>query len=251
MKTRVLKIWLIVSLGWLFSACQAASTATPAPTPVASSTPAATVTPRPGLKEGKFFLKEPVYNLAYEVLVQGQGDTAVLLLNMGDNDSTAWEPLIKALANNGFTTVNFRYGVTTQAEDVKQQLDQVWQHLTEVGHYRRIVCMGGSLGASACLLAADKPEMIGLVYLAGGAYLPQAGGTDLAALKYPKFFATGELDACCAADTQRVYEQMAEPKMLKVYPQTYEHALDLFASEHGPELIETLVKFVKELPATP
>lgn len=243
------KTLLFVSLLWLLVACQSASTPTPSPTPPASPTPAATPTPRPGLPEGKFFLKQPVYNLAYEVSVRGQGDTAVLLLNMGDNKSTFWEPLIKALTDNGYTTVNFRYGVTTTAEDIKSQIDQVWQHLTEVGHYRRVVCLGGSLGATSCLLAANRPEMIGLVYLAGGDYSPEVGGADLSALKYPKFFVTGELDTCCAAGTQHAYEQAAEPKTLKVYPQAHEHALELFESEHGSELIQTLVKFVKDLPA--
>jgi hypothetical protein len=247
MKLLVPKTLLLIILLSL-AACQSASTPTPSPTSTASPTPPATPTAQPGLKEGKFVLKEPTNNLVYEVSVRGQGDTAVLLLNMGDNDSTAWEPLIKALADNGFTTVNFRYSFTTTPEDIKGQIDQVWQHLTEVGHYRRIVCMGGSLGASSCLLAANKPEMIGLAYLAGGNYVPEADGVDLSTLTYPKFFVTGELDSCCAAGTQHVYEQVAEPKTLKVYPQTYEHALHLFESEHGPELIEALVQFVKDLP---
>jgi hypothetical protein len=245
-KDHDLKVLLVVGLLWLLAACQSASTPTPPPMPTAGPTSAVTPTVQPGLPEGKFLLKEPVYNLAYEVVVRGQGDTAVLLLNMGDNDSTAWEPLVKALADNDFTTVNFRYGMTTTAEDIKVQIDQVWQHLTEVGGYRRIVCMGGSLGADACLLAQAKPEFSGLVYLAGG------GNDDapaLSAAKYPKLFVTGELDACCAASTQHAYEQAAEPKTLKVFPKADEHALDLFESEHGPELIEMLVKFVQDLPA--
>ena len=245
----MLLLLLIASLalaGCNVSAPVVAPTPTPSPTatvpPTAAPMPTATPQPTatPGLPPGDFFLIDPGSKLAFKATLRGQGDLVVVMANQGKNDTYSWDDLARQLVEQGFVAVNFTYTVPDMGI-ASTELDQVIDHLVQNGNYQRIVCIGGSMGGTACGTVARRSEIVGLALLAGG------DAPDLSKVTYPKLFVTGEHDTCCAGFMKTAYDKAAEPKTLKIFPDTGAHAVDLFSSEYGDELVEMLVDFVQKL----
>jgi hypothetical protein len=215
-------------------------TATAQPTATSVPTPLPQPTATPGLPSGDFFLIDPGSNLAFKSTIRGQGDLVVVMANQGNNDTYQWDALARRLAEKGFVAVNFTYTVP-DIGIASTELDQVINHLVQKGKYHHIVCIGGSMGGTACGTVAQRPEIVGMALLAGG------DSPDLSKVKYPKLFVTGENDTCCAGFMQTAYDEAAAPKSLKIFPGTSAHAVDLFSSEYGDELTNLLVDFVQKI----
>jgi hypothetical protein len=240
----------LILMTFLAGACNPATqvppTVTLAPTepPTATtipftSTPAFTATP--GLVEGDFVLEstlgKPIAGTIY-----GSGETVVVLANQGSNDRYRWDPLVEALVANGFTVVTFVYSYSTENFGVaSSDLGILMDYLVQKGRYRRFVCIGGSLGTIACATKKNRPEVVGIVLMAG------PSGVDLSEATFPKLFITGETDACCALATKAAYNRADEPKTFITYP-TGAHAVTLFGTVYAEEITGEIVTFVKGLP---
>jgi hypothetical protein len=248
-------LWLcLLASFFLLMVASCASTANPAAEPTSTPQPTATTRPTatpqvtlapqptatPGLPPGDFYLTDPGTNLAFKGTLRGQGDLVVVMANQGNNDTYRWNALAKNLVEQGFVAVNFTYTVSDMGI-AATELDQVLDYLTQKGNYQHIVCIGGSMGGTACGTAAHRAELAGIALLAGG------DAPDLSDVKYPKLFVTGEYDSCCAGFMQTAYNQAAEPKELKIFPGTGAHAVDLFNSEYSDELLNLLVSFVQKV----
>jgi hypothetical protein len=229
----------------MVAACTTA--ALPVRAPTASAVPTLTLAPQPtatalpptaGLPEGDFIVK--YMNLTVKATLHGQGDLVVVMANQGSNNTYLWEPLAKKLVEKGFVAVNFTYAIADMGS-APTELDLVLDYLVQKGKYRRIVCIGGSMGGTACGRESRRAEIVGMALLAGG------DAPDLSDAKYPKLFVAGEYDSCCVGFMQTSYEAAADPKELKIFPGTGAHAVDLFSSEFSDELVAMLVKFVEKL----
>jgi pimeloyl-ACP methyl ester carboxylesterase len=124
------------------------------------------------------------------------------------------------------------------------------QFLQERG-YQRIVCMGASMGGTACLRAALDHELAGLVVIAS----PLSSGTptdtksdELSGLTLPKLFICAENDRYSQVIPQmkQMFDLSPDPKQLKFFPGTA-HGTELFDTEHGDEFRQLLLNFVEGL----
>ncbi len=198
----------------------------------------------------------------------GTGKIAVILAHQGSSNidpnvpvpgQSSWREFALTLAENGFTALTFDFrglgesggywGYATLDKDVRAALN----YLQDQQH-NQIVCVGASMGGTACLrVAIDDEPFLGLITLSSPlvtgyndlVVLPE----ELNALTLPKLFITGEDDfPVVVRDTKKMYELSPEPKRL-VLLQAHEHGTDLFFSSVGQELSATMLDFLKGLPS--
>jgi hypothetical protein len=168
--------------------------------------------------------------------IYGEGQTAVILANMSIGDETQWSPFVAAVNKQNFTTVTFDYRSTSAAE---QDTSIVLQKLRESG-YKRVICIGASLGVWSCGSIAHEPEIVGIVLIAG------ALKHKLADVSYPKLFIAGALDDD-AFNTQMNYDQASEPKKLVLFEENSVHGTGLFSSKDRDQFLSLLIDFVNSL----
>ncbi|MGD0173396.1 MAG: hypothetical protein ABSC61_03015 [Anaerolineales bacterium] len=218
------------------TASPAAPTATPTLTPV----PLPTFTPTPTfpLPEGIVTFDIPP-DKKFPGHSYGQGETSIILANMSSGGEGQWDPFVKAVDKQKFTVITFSY-LQSDYIGASQEIAIVLAQLRNVG-YQHVVCIGASLGVTACGSVASEPEMIGLVMIAG----PNFGGS-LLDIKYPKLFIAAENDSW-AKDTQLNYDNAAEPRELVIYPGIGMHGTDIFNSSYGDKFLQTLLDFVGKL----
>ena len=239
-RTRIFKIFFFPAFVFLMTGCAAVKTAptvTPTPAPTLIPSPTYTATPAFPLPEGEIIFEiEPTRKFAGHVT--GQGETAIILANMGQGGEAQWDPFVSAVDKDKFTVITFNY-LQPDYSGAPQAVLTILGRLREVG-YKRIVCMGASLGVSACGSISLEPETIGIVSIAG----PSLAGVNNAT--YPKLFIAAEGDTW-SRDTATDYKAAAEPKQLVLYKDTSIHGTGLFYSQYREQMIKALVDFVNSL----
>ncbi len=183
------------------------------------------------------------------------GDVAVVLAHMGITDQSSWSTFASESAQAGkpALTFDFRcYGKSECRQGVAAETSltdvlTAMRYLRDRG-YSRIVCMGASMGASACLHASMKEELAGLVFIAGDREMVLNGGwypDDIVNPDMPKLFIVAEQDpyTVVVGDTQRYYRDSPEPKQLILYPDAV-HGTDLFATPSGSAFHQALMDFL-------
>jgi alpha/beta superfamily hydrolase len=185
----------------------------------------------------------------------GDGEPAVILAHQGNRNQTSWHTFAQLLADEGFTalTFDFRGGGQSGGKRVIGQvihdLNAAVAFLRERG-YQEIVCVGASLGGTACLRAALDDGLVGLVVFASTLSVgaPTETKTDeLADLNIPKLFLSASDDTMVVTDINRMYEYSIEPKELHIFQDMSEHGTDLFDTNVGDELTDILLTFIKGL----
>ena len=217
-------------------------TPTPSPTrtltPVASSSPTTAFTPTPvSLPPGKEIVFDESGNTDFTGTAYGEGETAIILANMSIGGEMQWSPFVAALDKQDFTTITFSY---RNINDVGPDMDLILGWLKENG-FKRVICIGASLGTRACSSIAREPELVGMVLIAGSVH-----HASVAESTYPKLFISGALDVW-AFDIQTGYEQAAEPKTLVLFENSRAHGTDLFHSKESEQFISLLIDFVNSL----
>ena len=225
------KIFLMI--GFLITGCattQPTSGTTPSSTPTAlpeespSITPTLFLSPTPvTLPSGQAIIFEESGNKNLAGTTYGAGKTAVILANMSIGGTKQWDPFVAAIDKQKFTTVTFDYR-NLEAPEVDIRL--VFDKLKEAG-FQRIVCIGASLGTTACNAIAREPELAGLVLIA-------------------KLFMVAAMDPW-AYDIQGGYEKAAEPKTLIVFENERAHGTDLFRSQESGAFLSALLDFMNGL----
>jgi len=226
-------------------------TSEPAPTlaPTATSKPPATV-------EAVSLTTEDDVTLSATLF--GQGKLAVILAHQGTEgtDQKSWQPFAQTLAEKGFAalTLDFRGRGQSQgylqASQLIKDLNAAIQFLRGRG-YQRIVCMGASMGGTACLRAALDHDLVGLVVIASQMSSGPPTSTEpdeLSRLTLPKLYVCAENDRYSSVIPQmkQMFELSPEPKQLKFFPGTV-HGTELFDTEYGDEFRNLLLDFVERL----
>jgi pimeloyl-ACP methyl ester carboxylesterase len=211
------------------------STLTALPKETAVITPTLFLSPTPAtLPPGQEIIFEESGSNKFTGTSYGTGKTAIVLANMSIGGAKQWDPFIAALDQQKFTTVTFNYrNIEAPDEDIRLVFDK----LKEEG-FQRVVCIGASLGTSACNAIAREPEMAGLVLIAG-----RVPHSTVAEVSYPKLFIVAALDPW-AYDIQTGYEKAAEPKRLIVFENDRAHGTDLFRSQNSDAFLSALIDFV-------
>ncbi|MEJ2013083.1 MAG: hypothetical protein P8X64_12780, partial [Anaerolineales bacterium] len=232
----------------------------PAPTalPTAASLPTETPAPSPTMQvqtDRVSFAAADGADLSGMLFAGvGAGDIGVVLAHMGAHgaNQSSWAVFARHAALQGFgaLTFNFRADRSRLALDVQGAIE----FLREQG-YRRIACVGASMGGTACIKAAADSDLDGLVVISslwttgsgptGGALV--VSSQELAQLALPKLFVTAENDGSgVPATIKQMYAVASEPKALQIFPGSM-HGTDIFATAQGEELRDLLVDFLDHL----
>lgn len=223
--------------------------------------PAATPTPPP-MPAGQpvSFTAEDGVKLA-GALYPAPGDTGVVLAHMGITDQKSWQSFAGAIAGRGCTALTFDFrcyglsdcGKMGQSESLFAQDTRAAIRFLRGRGVKRIVCMGASMGGTACMNAALHEELAGMVVIASPAplYMGKQYPQDLVNLIMPKLFIVTEKDrfAHVVPAIYYLYDRSPGPKKLGIFPGTV-HGTELFATQFGPEFRGLLTRFMEEL-ATP
>jgi pimeloyl-ACP methyl ester carboxylesterase len=193
----------------------------------------------------------------------GDGGAAVILAHQGTTgaDQTTWHDFAQLLAESGFSALTFDFRGIGQSEGeiiyekVGIDVNAAVKFLRDRG-FDHIICVGASMGGTACIQAALDNDLFGLVVFAS---TMRAGARsdglsiemdDLQALTLPKLFITAEEDGFLVVDhTKRMFEASPEPKELILLPGS-EHGTYLFATEVGDELTADLLAFLESIPSS-
>lgn len=187
----------------------------------------------------------------------GEGATAVILAHQGTYgaDQTTWHSFARLLAGRGYTALAFDFrGVGGSGGKLKYgklalDVNAAAQFLSDRG-FQHILCVGASMGGTACILAAQENAFDGLIILAstmmagGGADSLRVLPADLELLTPPRLFISASGDnPVVVNDTRQMYELSLEPKVLQYFPGT-QHGTSLFDTDAGEELIATMLRFL-------
>jgi pimeloyl-ACP methyl ester carboxylesterase len=210
--------------------------------------------PEPLVKtEGVFFFTVDDEKIAGTLYGEG-GDFAVILGHMGEegsNNRASWASFGKVLADRGIPAlaIDFRgYGGSAAAEPSYTR--QAWdvlgakEFLQGLG-YERVVCMGASMGGSACFEAAlQDPSFVGLAIIASPV---RATEEEVAVLTMPKLFVCEKGDPYnLLPDMTETYRMVPGPKSLKTFAGTA-HGTRMFGSPVGEEFSQALLDFLEQL----
>lgn len=230
---------------------------------VADSSPVPTIetkmpspTPAPSLPGKVTFLTDDGVQISGTGF--GKGKTAVILAHQGTPgaDQKGWHDFAQVLAENGFTALAFDFRGRGESEGtfsfrtLERDLKAAVRFLVDQGH-EEILCVGASMGGTACMRAAlDGEKIKALAIVASG---PVAGIgednlaipiEDLASLDLPKLFLTADHDyPRVVQDTQEMYKTAAYPKELHILPGR-EHGTDLFQTAVGGDMAAILLRFL-------
>ena len=227
--------------------------------PTATISPTSTPVPSPTLQQVQ--ADDVIFITADEVMLSGtlftgeeKADIGVVLAHMGAHgaDQQSWTSFAEYIAQRGFgaLTFNFREDRSKLDLDVRAAIG----FLRDQG-YQRIVCMGASMGGTACLKAAADTDLAGVVVISslwttgsgsiGGALIVDR--EELAQLTLPKLFVTTELDGHGVPATMKaMYEAAPEQKSFEIIPGR-NHGTDIFATPQGDEFRDLLMDFLVKL----
>ncbi|MEX2162335.1 MAG: hypothetical protein WD751_10540 [Anaerolineales bacterium] len=203
---------------------------------LAACAPAVPSTPTgPYLPEGQIFF-ENYAKVKFVGTAYGHGDTAIILANMGQGGQSQWDPFVEAVDKDKFTVITFSYAKPDDYSEARQDAGFVFDAVREAG-FVRVICIGASLGITACANLGHKEEIIGLALVAGPNMGPGLSG------EYPKLFIAGAVDHW-SDELEAIYESAAEPKTLILYEGIARHGTDMFHSQVKEQFLQDLLDFV-------
>jgi alpha/beta superfamily hydrolase len=255
------RLFIYIALFLLsFSACQKADIIpTPTSMPKPTDTPTLIPSPTPYMEVVSLTTEDNV-KLSGTLYPAG-GDMAVIFAHMGILDQTSWQPFAKQVADQGISAFTFDFrcfgnseciGGNTEFRHI-QDIISVIQFLRHRG-YSRLVCVGASMGAIACINASVRENLVGLAVIASGKHFAIADKSfpeDLVNPAMPKLYIYTDQDRYEVVRTAmpELYEKSPDPKERIVFGGE-EHGTELFDSQKASEFNKLLMEFLIELSAT-
>jgi pimeloyl-ACP methyl ester carboxylesterase len=225
----------------------------------AGSAPQPTPTPAAGVSvESVSFTTQDGVQLSgtlYRPPGAEQGAAAVLA-HMRPTDQTSWAATAQELAAHGTPalTFDFRgYGRSGGKKDYSAldlDVKAALAYLADAG-YAKQVCIGASMGGTACAKAASSAGLAGLAVISSPLEMEApltVTAADLANLDIPKLFVASEDDHPYIDDVHQMADWSPEPKQVHVFPGNA-HGTYLFDGDHAAELSQLLLDFVAGLSA--
>lgn len=174
----------------------------------------------------------------------GEGHAGVVLSHMLPADQTSWWGFAEDLAADGYLVLTYDFRGYCPGGDAgcsagEKNIDAIWQDVLgamdfiEAQGAITVELVGASMGGTASLVAASKPD----VHVAAVVSLsaPQsieglsASAEVLQALDAAKLFVAGVGDSGAAEDAETMYEQSPPPKRLEI----------LTTDAHGTEILSS------------
>lgn len=185
----------------------------------------------------------------------GNGDVAVILAHMAvsGHSKENWAFYAEKLAVRGYTVLTFDFrgfGESTGDRGAEYNLTRI-DAITAIRFlkgrgFNKIVCIGASMGGTACLSAAVDEDISGVVAISS----PDSMGSpteltesDLAGLTIPKLFVASENDQPYVREINEMYDFAADPKQIKIFSGGA-HGTNIFDTGNGEELEQLLFDFL-------
>jgi dienelactone hydrolase len=225
-------------------------------TAIVAYTPTITPSPTPEVKNELITFTTQDNNTLAGTLF-GDGEPIVILAHMGmpGVDQQSWQPFAQSLAARGYTVLTFDFrgrgnsAGLLEYNKLPYDMDAAIRFLNERGYYH-IVCIGASMGGTACMRAALDHELVGLGVIAGvlSTGKPNEVSTnEIQQLDLPKLIVHGLYDfPTVLMDMKKISEIAPEPKMVQTY-QTHAHGTDIFDTEYGSHFTELLINFLEAI----
>lgn len=106
-------------------------------------------------------------------------------------------------------------------------------------NFKRVVCLGASMGGTTCLRLALDGDLAGVVVISSTQSVGGENGVgspDLRSLMIPKLYVYGKRDAIIPVDMEMMFRNSAEPKQLIIYDHCA-HGTNLLLSTNGDDFI--------------
>ena len=180
----------------------------------------------------------------------GQGNSAIVLSNQGDNDSQLWAPVAQQLAAHGYLVLSYAYRDTNSTPDHLASFALIDARAAfafiRTQHITQVIGMGSSLGGLLTVKLAVEAHLNAMVVLSAplGFQDVQISDADLRVLALPKVFVTSEGNEPFAANIQHMFAVAPQPKEQRVYPGS-DHGLAIFSGDSGEDLLTTILRFVQ------
>jgi pimeloyl-ACP methyl ester carboxylesterase len=176
--------------------------------------------------------------------ILGAGTRGVVLSNQSQQNLCSWLPVARKLVENGFRVLLYDYGYGTYRSEVTAAA----RALRRRG-VRRVGLMGSSQGGKVALHAASwKPtHAVAVVDVSGERYLGSHDiRRDVLRIRIPSLFVASENDAYGAGKAARLFYKVSpsKRKRLILLPGD-KHGFELFDEPDGPELVQSIVDFLK------
>jgi pimeloyl-ACP methyl ester carboxylesterase len=191
-------------------------------------------------------------------IVYGQGDTAVILAHMMASEQAAWQPFAQELAEKGYTALTFdfrgngRSGGKLNYVALDKDVQAAIAFLHDHG-FSQIVCVGASMGGTACAKAAITPGLAGLVVISSPITVStmSSGGirlviSDFKKLTLPKLFVVAKGDSDVFESVKTMHDLSPKPKQVTVLPGSA-HGTNILSSADGLALRDLLLEFLQGL----
>lgn len=208
------------------------------------------------------FSTEDDIRLSCTLYTPKNGEIAVVLAHQGTTgtDQRSWQPFAEYIAEKGFVALTFDFRGRGDSEgelqvnllerDVRAAVDYLQDH-----RYSQLVCMGASMGGTACMKVVLETDLEGLVVIASSPSLgnpTQIKPEDYALLTMPKLYISAEDDTVDGTPTNipatisLMHKVSPEPKGLRFFPGEA-HGTELFDKENGEEFRALLLNFLEGL----
>jgi len=181
--------------------------------------------------------------------VFGEGHAGVVLSHMLPADQTSWWGFAEDLADEGYLVLTYDFRGYCPGGDAgcsrgEKNIDAIWQDVLGAIDFigtqgaNTVELVGASMGGTASLVAASKPDVdiAAVVTLSAPQSIEglSASADVLQSVSAARLFVAGVGDFGAAKDAQTMYEQSPPPKRLEILT-TDAHGTDILSSNQaGP-----------------
>ncbi len=179
--------------------------------------------------------------------VTGSGPTGVILAHMFGGSQADWQPLTGDLVASGYTVLTFDFrgfGQSAGPRDLKTldlDIAAAADYLKSHG-ITRVICIGASMGGTACAKAASGVGAAGLVLISSPLVMEtplEVKEETLKNLSIPKLFIAAEDDSPYASEVQQMYDWSADPRQIEIVSGNA-HGTNLLVGTNA-ETVKTLI----------
>jgi pimeloyl-ACP methyl ester carboxylesterase len=177
-------------------------------------------------------------------------------MGLGSTNQKSWQPFAQELASLGYTALTFDFrgkGISQgpfTVSNLKLDVDAAVRLLKDRG-VEKLVCIGASMGGTACLRSVIDNRLDGLVMIASPFSLGTPTYTspyELNDLTIPTLFITATDDQYNnEIDMKVMSAKVAGPTDLVIYDGVSEHGTDLFYTKYGTDLRDRLVEYLADI----
>jgi alpha/beta superfamily hydrolase len=224
----------------------------PSPTTTLPPIPTKKPTKTPGpTNQSVEFITEDGVTLRGNLFGEPRGDIGIILTHMGEVGTTrsSWFPFARYIASKDYPALAFDFRGWGSSGGQHSYTNQILDIITaktllEGIGFNKIVCIGASMGGTACLKAAMQTDLDGLVVIAGE--IPELDYTNLT---IPKLVIIADEDPSddLIKTMTTGFELLPEPKDFVVLSSTA-HGTRMFGTDVAEELNAILLNFIEEIP---